>query len=311
MKELRALVNEFGERVLLGETENIAFYGDGTDELHLVFNFPLMKEERLTPEGVRANQAERLAALPRPAWPCNTLGNHDSPRICSRFGDGEHNTELARISIALILTLRGTPSLYYGEEIGMVDLYLEDIARFRDQLGVWMYQILQSEGGKDPVEALRLAARYTRDKCRTPMQWDAGPNGGFCPADAQPWLPVHLNHKEGVNISDQLGDIDSLLTAYRTLLRVRRATPALVEGDYFPLQAADPDLLVFQRRTASQSCLVALNFAAAERTIEPASNLPPRGRVLFGTHRTAGERVELGGLGTSPFEILIVETGFE
>jgi alpha-glucosidase len=311
MKELRALVNEYGERVLLGETENVAFYGDGTDELHLVFNFPLMKDERLTSAGVRANQAERLAALPPGAWPCNTLGNHDSPRVYNRFGDGKHDAQLARLSIALILTLRGTASLYYGEEIGMVDLYLDDIARFRDQLGVWMYQILQSEGGKSPAEALKLAARYTRDKCRTPMQWDDGPNGGFCPADVQPWLPVHPNHKEGTNVSNQLGNRDSLLTTYRSLLRVRRGTPALLDGDYSPLQVADPDLLVFERRTDSQSCLVALNFATGEKKIEPAADLPARGRVLFGTHRTAAEGVKLSDLAMSPFEILIVETDHE
>jgi alpha-glucosidase len=310
MKALRAVVDEYDGRVLVGETERIAFHGDGTDELHLVFNFPLMKEDRLTAAGVRANQAERLAALPPGAWPCNTLGNHDSPRVYNRFGDGEHDAELARLSAALILTLRGTPFLDYGEEIGMVDLYLDRIDRFRDRLGVWMFQVLQAEGGKSSAEALGPAARHTRDKCRTPMQWDRGPQAGFCPPGAQPWLPVHPNYQAGINVADQRYDPASLLTAYRALLQVRRQTPALVDGDYLPCQVADPDLLLFQRRTASQGCLVALNFAPQQTAIEPAPGLPPTGRVLFGSHRAAGESLALAGLPINPFEILIIEMEF-
>ena len=133
MQELRALVDEYpGDRVLVGEDEDVAFHGSGDDELHLVFNFPLMRVGRLTPAHIRANQALRLAELPPGAWPCNTLGNHDSPRVWSRYGDGVHDAELARLHLALMLTLKGTPFLYNGEEIGMADLELTDLSQLRD-----------------------------------------------------------------------------------------------------------------------------------------------------------------------------------
>lgn len=98
IRELRAVIDEYPERMLVGETSDIAYYGDGDNELHLVFNFPLMRTRHLTPAWVRTNQEERLAALPAGAWPGNTLGNHDSPRVYSRFGDGHNDDALARIS---------------------------------------------------------------------------------------------------------------------------------------------------------------------------------------------------------------------
>jgi alpha-glucosidase len=193
MQELRAVVDAYDDRVLVGETEEIAYYGDGQNELHMVFNFPLMKTERLTPVWVHANQRERLTTLPPGAWPCNTLGNHDGSRVYSHYGDGQNDAALARLSLALVLTLRGTPFLYNGEEIGMTDLLLEDISQFRDNWSVWLYQAQTGEGGTPPAEALAHAARFTRDKCRTPMQWSNRPNAGFSPAGVQTWLPVNPN----------------------------------------------------------------------------------------------------------------------
>lgn len=263
MRELRALVETYdGDRVLVGEDDNLAYCRDG--ELHMVFNFPLMRTQRLTPAWVRRNQRERLRALARispHAWPCNTLGNHDSPRVYSRYGDGVHDAELARLHLTLLLTLRGTPFLYNGEEIGMSDLMLTDIRRFRDVLGVWFYQAQVDELGVPPDIALERAARLTRDKCRTPMQWANAPNGGFCPAGVEPWLPVNPNYAQGVNVAEQERDPASLLNFYRRALRLRRETPALVEGDYMPVAPYARNYLAFYRRTERQTCLVVLNFS--------------------------------------------------
>ncbi len=152
MRELRAVIDEYSDRVLVGETEDITYYGDSTDELHLVFNFPLMQTERLTPAWIRANQKERLSELPPKAWPCNTLGNHDLPRVYSRYGDGKNDEALARISLALMLTLRGTPFLYNGEEIGMTDLLLGDPGLFKDNLSLWIYCTMVNELGAPPAK---------------------------------------------------------------------------------------------------------------------------------------------------------------
>ncbi|MEA3341337.1 MAG: alpha-glucosidase, partial [Chloroflexota bacterium] len=204
MQELRSVIDEYPDRVLVGETSEIAYYGDGSNELHLAFNFPLMRTERITPAWVRANQRERLSALPPGSWPCNTLNNHDTSRVYSRYGDGENDDALARIHLALTLTLRGTPFLYNGEEIGMTDLLLEDIDQFRDNLGVWLYHALIDELREPPAKALALAARSSRDRCRTPVQWADAANGGFSPAGAQTWLPVNPNYAQGVNVTGQL-----------------------------------------------------------------------------------------------------------
>jgi alpha-glucosidase len=246
MQELRTVVDEYPDRVLVGESDEIVYYGDGTNELHLVFNFPLMRTDRLTPAWVRANQEERLAALPPGGWPCNTLGNHDAPRVHSRYGDGQNDDALARLHLALVLTLRGTPFLYNGEEIGMTDLRLEDIDQFRDYPAMSLCHS-EIKNGASPDEALALAAHVTRDKCRTPMQWANAPNGGFSPAGVQTWLPVNPNYARGINVAEQSGDPGSLLNFYRRLLRARRQTPALIAGDYTPLHEEAEDYLAFLR----------------------------------------------------------------
>ena len=318
MQELRAVVDEYPDRLLVGESEEIAYYGDGTDELHLAFNFPLMeteritfslmKTERITPAWVRANQQERLSALPPGAWPCNTLGNHDSPRVYSRYGDGQNDEALARISLALMLTLRGTPFLYNGEEIGMTNLVLEDINQFRDNLGVWIYHTAVDEFGLPPTEALAYANRFGRDKCRTPMQWANAPNAGFSPAGVQTWLPVNPNYVQGVNVADQLDDPDSLLSFYRRMLRLRKQTPALIAGDYTPLHEDAEDYLAFLRSSGAegQACLVVLNMSDQARTLSFDLDAHTA-RLVFSSHARDGDTDDLSQLTIAPFEIYIAE----
>jgi len=321
MQELRAVVDEYPDRLLVGETGEIAYYGDGHNEMHLAFNFPLMKTERITPAWVRANQQERLSALPPGTWPCNTLGNHDSPRVYSRYGDGQNDEAIARLSLALMLTLRGTPFLYNGEEIGMTSLMLDDINQFRDNLGIWIYHTAVDEFGLPPAEAVVLAARLSRDQCRTPNQWANAPNGGFSPADVQPWLPVNPNYTQGVNVADQLADPDSMLNFYRRMLRVRKQTPALIAGDYTPLHEDAEDYLAFLRRSPplssppwggteggnGQTCLVILNMSDQARTLSFDLDAHTA-QLVFSSHTRDGDTDDLSRLTIAPFEIYIAET---
>jgi alpha-glucosidase len=312
MRELRALVDEYDDCVLVGETDDIAYYGAGQDELHLAFNFPLMRTNRLTPAWVRANQQERLAALPLGAWPCNTLGNHDSSRVSSRYGDGQSDAALAQVSLALVLTLCGTPFLYNGEEIGMTDLLLQDIDQFRDMWGVWLYQVEMEEKGTPPEEALAYAARFTRDKCRTPMQWSNAPNAGFSPPGIQTWLPVNPNYAQGVNVADQLADPNSLLHFYRRMLRLRKRTPALIAGDYKSLHQDAEDYFAFLRhsRADSQVCLVVLNMSDRAHTLR--FDLEAEmARPLFSSHARDGDLDKLFCLSIAPFEVYIGELVIE
>ncbi|HQI87117.1 MAG TPA: alpha-glucosidase [Anaerolineae bacterium] len=305
MKELRAVVDEYVDRMLVGEDDNIAYYGNGDDELHMVFNFPLVRTDRLTPAHIRQNQAERLSALPPGAWPCNTLGNHDSPRVWSRFGDGVHDRELAQLSLALMLTLRGTPFLYNGEEIGMTNTPFDDVALLRDTLALRQYDMAVRLGGMPPQEAAALVCRETRDVCRTPVQWANAPNAGFCPADVTPWLPVNPNYAAGVNVADQADDPRSMLAFYKRMLALRKQAPALIAGDYTPLLEDHADCLCFLRHTEAQTCLVVLNYSETAHTLAfDLDNAPSR--LLF----SSADRPDAGDLSAltiAPFEIYIAE----
>lgn len=307
MKELRLLADGYAERVLVGESDRAEFYGSGRDGLHLVFNFPLMNMKRLEPARVLSNQRSRLGGLPPGAWPANTLGNHDRPRTLEAHSDGEHPQELARLSLALLLTLQGTPFLYNGEEIGMTNLFLDNLAQIRDRTSLWVYRSALARGA-EPRAALRQAVLFGRDQCRTPMQWLNAPNAGFCPADIRPWLPVNPNYAQGVNVSDQEQDSGSLLNYYRALLRLRQETPALHQGEYHPLDEAAQDHLAYLRvsEPAAQTCLVLLNFSA--RTLHLSyPQLPPMMHCLFSTHHLPGALRSLLALSLAPFEVTIGE----
>ena len=308
MQELRRVVDEYPDRMLVGENDDVSYYGDGDNELHMAFNFPLMRTNRLTPAWVRANQKERLSLLPPGAWPCNTLNNHDTTRVYTHYGDGLHDDALARASLALMLTMRGTPFLYNGEEIGMRDYSLANIEDFRDPPAVWFYQREISEG-TPPAKALALAAIDSRDRCRTPMQWSSAPNAGFSPAGVKTWLPLNPNFAQGINVADQQNDPASLLNFYKRLLRLRKATPALQDGDYTPLHEQAEDYFAFLRHSphSGQTCLVVLNLSDQAHTLK--FDLKWRAlRCLFSSRPEAGGHVlSLAALPLTPYEIIIGE----
>lgn len=282
IRELRAVVDAYPDRVLIGETDEVAYYGSGNDELHLAFNFPLMRSSWLTPDVVRRNVAERWAAIPDGGWDAITLGNHDEPRIRGRHATGTDDLAAARLAAVLVLTLPGTPFLYYGEEIGMTDLLFDDAAHFRDNWGLWLYRAAVGELGLQAASALALAAAHGRDKARTPMHWSGSTNGGFSPEGVVTWLPVNPNHALGVNVADQREDPSSLLHLYRRLLDARRRYDALSRGDCVLLDTDAPDYLAYLRTVEGQSCLVILNMTAREQQIEfdlPAGEL----RLLVST----------------------------
>ncbi|MBL8057723.1 MAG: alpha-glucosidase [Anaerolineales bacterium] len=303
MRDLRRLVDSYGDRVLLGETEALAYYGNGADELHSVFNFPLI-QPALTAAGLRAVLAQRLAALPAGAWECHTLSNHDRSRSASVFADGRHNAERLRAALALIALLPGTPVLYYGEELGMVDLFPETPEAFKDALAHWAYMALRERPDTGPAEAFDRARRYfCRDICRTPMQWTAGPNAGFAPAGVAPWLPVHPNHAAGVNVAEQQADPASLLNWLRVVLRLRRAQPALRDGE-LDLIPDTGEVLAFWRRAPEQTCLVALNLSA--RPAELAADTP-LARLIYPVERALAGAEQAGVLRLPPYAVVVVE----
>ena len=314
MKELRAVIDEYeGDRMLVGEDDNIDFHGNGNDELHLVFNFPLMRTERILPSHIRRNQKKRLTrleALPIKGWQCNTLGNHDSSRIYTRYGDKQHDSDLARLHAALVLTLKGTPFLYNGEEIGMTDHMLTDISQVKDTMGTWYYHAIVTEMGVHPDEAIQRTAVMTRDKNRTPMQWSDNPNAGFSPSNVKTWLPVNPNYADSINVRDQQNNPNSLLNYYKHLLRIRKHTPALIEGEYIPLNNTAKDYFAFLRKSESQSVLVVLNFSEKQLELDLSRTKELKGLSLQALFSSAGRANTMQSpkkLRIGAFEVYIAE----
>ena len=261
---LRRVVNEFDDRVLIGEIylpfeRLVVYYVAILDCVHLPFNFQLLR----CPWNARAiahliDQYER--ALPQGGWPNWVLGNHDNPRIASRVG-----REQARVAAMLLLTLRGTPTLYYGDEIGMVDVPVPT-ARVQDAFE----KNLPGRGlGRDPA--------------RTPMQWNARRHAGF--SDVEPWLPVAAD-SERVNVEAEAASRASMLVLYRELLELRRVHRALAVGEYHPV-AASGDLLAYIRRTDEEAFLVALNLGNTPSRLA-LETLGLSGRILLSTRLDRG-----------------------
>ncbi len=270
----RVLDSYGGERMMVGEVwardqRSLADYLRA-DELQQAFNFRfLFSPWRAQAFRERIEEAEAL--LGAGAWPTYTLSNHDFPRHLSRYA-GPGGEARARMAAVMLLAMRGTPFLYYGEEIGMTNVEISEERR------------------RDPVG---------RDGCRTPMQWSAGRNGGFTSA-AQPWLP--LGDCAAANVEEQLGDARSILSLYRRMIRLRRNSRALSEGSYRSEPGAPQDCLIFRREAPSQRMMVALNFAEGTRRINP-----PRGTVVLSSDPARIEGEVGGALELAPNEGVVIE----
>ena len=301
MKDLRELIDEYDDRVLLGETDDVRYYGDGHDELHSVFNFDVLRlqpEENLHAAKIRQTVANRLKILPSAgAWECNTLGNHDRTRSFTFYG---HNQARYQVALAMMMFLQGTPVIYNGEEIGMSDYLMPDLALFRDNFGVWIYNILQEKRQFDHAEALHYGNVMGRDKCRTPMQWENAPNAGFSPENVSTWLPINPNYADGVNVADQRDNEKSKLHYLRNIIAVRQAHEALRHGAIDLLKTEN--VLSFWRTTADQRCLVALNMSDKLQTLKLAS---PSLNIIFSSHERANQPDDLSNLMLQPYEVYI------
>jgi alpha-glucosidase len=243
--QMRRVLDEYGDRVMVTEAylpmeRIVTYYGVDGLGAHLPFNFQLIElpwGARCIAEAVDAYEA----ALPPGGWPNWVLSNHDRPRIASRVGAAQ-----GRVAAMLLLTLRGTPTVYYGDEIGMHDVPI-------------LPELVQ-----DPWERNVPGLGLGRDPERTPMQWDAGPSAGF--TTGTPWLPIAEDYT-AVNIAAERGDPRSMLTLYRRLIAMRRAWPALAVGSYAPVSASG-DLLAYVRECDGRRMLVLLNLGGTPCTFD-------------------------------------------
>jgi alpha-glucosidase len=258
---MRGVLDEFDERIGIGEIHVFdwpkwaSYYGRDLDELHLPFNFGLLGIEWDAAQ-VRELVATMEQVIPPGGWPNYVLGNHDESRIASRVGP-----EQARVAMMLLLTLRGTPTLYNGDELGMVDVPVP-LDAVQDPFG-------------------RNLGTMGRDPERSPMLWDASPNAGFTTPEATPWLPIEDGY-ELLNVEAQLADPSSMLTLTRRLLTLRRNSRALMVGDYHEVGGVSDDCFVYERISGADRYLIALNFTSEPREIEIPGH--PLGSIALSTH---------------------------
>jgi alpha-glucosidase len=278
---MRDLLESYDERLLVGEiylplAEVVAYYGPHGEGAQLPFNFQLIRSA-----WTAATLAECISRyegeLPAHAWPNWVLGNHDNSRIASRLGP-----QRAAMAAVLLLTLRGTPFLYYGDEIGMTDVDVPK-ARVQDPLG-------------------SNSPRLSRDPERTPMQWDDSREAGF--TTGEPWLPVGPQSPR-VNVAAQRTDPDSLLSLYRRLIHQRRVDSTLVEGPCHPLVTGN-DILAFERWAGGvPRYLTAANLGDARQEMA-APGVPRGGTIVIATRSAREGKPVRGSLALEPGEAVLV-----
>jgi len=257
---LRRVIDEFPERVLIGEIylsleRLVAYYGEKLDGVQLPFNFQLLQ----TPWkalSIAALIDRYESALPQGGWPNWVLGNHDNPRVATRVGLAQ-----ARVAVMMLLTLRGTPTLYYGDELGMTNVNIP------------------ADRVQDPFEKNVPGKGLGRDPSRTPMQWDRSSHAGF--SLVEPWLPISQDYLE-VNATTENLDPCSYLSLNRRLLALRRSHTALSMGEYAPVSAKG-EMLAYIRSAGTERILVALNLAAQPTTLRLEA-LKLKGSVMLSTH---------------------------
>jgi alpha-glucosidase len=192
----------------------------------------------------------------------------------------------------------------------MTDLIITDPTKLRDTMATWYYTSLVTDLNVPPEEAALRAGEMSRDKNRTPMQWSNSPNGGFSPADVQTWLPVNPDYARGINVRDQERNPASLLNYYRLLIKVRKQTPALIEGEYIPLDTTAAEYFAFLRQSDEQIVLVVLNFSEQSFDLDFSGRPEIDGknvRILFSSAERLLTSKPPRGLTISPFEVLIAE----
>jgi alpha-glucosidase len=290
LQKLRKVADESGA-VLIGETwtsnveELDRYYGRNGNELQMPMDFMFMMVDKLSPPEYR----QQIAAVESAhGWPVFVINNHDRTRSYNRYGDGKHNDAIAKLMGAFYLTLRGTPIMYYGEEIGMEN---NDPTRKEDV--------------KDPIGRTGWPQEKGRDGERTPMQWNAAPNAGF--STTTPWLPVPPSYKTH-NVENEGQDPNSVLSLYKKVLALRHTNEALLDGSYTALNEADPHVMSYLRTYKGKAVLVALNMSSTSQKASFDLSKQGFGRAALRTViASSGASAKGDEVTLEPFGLLIAE----
>ena len=275
--KMRRLLDSYEDRMMIGEIylpihKLVTYYGIDNRGAHLPFNFMLLSLP-WNAQRIASAIAEYEGALPHNAWPNWVLGNHDQPRISSRIG-----IQQARVAAMLLLTLRGTPTIYYGEEIGMTDVPIPF-----DEV-------------QDPQGLNMPGKNLSRDPSRTPMQWNSSEFAGF--STSRPWLRMNWNYKR-LNVNAQKNDPYSTLNYDRQLIILRQKELSLTLGDYRPVYADQQALAYMRQAQDEKPFLVVLNLSHRPCYLN-IQNVPINGTIILCTSPElngikVNERIHLGG----------------
>lgn len=288
--EIRQILDSYGDTYVVGETflggpETAAGY-TGSDRLHAAFNFDFLRCSWWARAFFQSIQGWDSLLGPD-GWPNYVLNNHDTVRSATRFVRGEDDDRL-KVAAAMMLSLRGTPFMYYGEEIGM-----RNISLTRDQI-------------KDPIGRRFWPISVGRDGCRAPMQWSAAPNAGFAPPHTETWLPLHPDYQTR-NVMNQQADPDSLLNWYKRLIALRKAHPALRTGSFVPLTQGTNFVLAYLRPVESETVIVALNFSSRrQRLVLGPEQAGRTWSLLLSNRRSSMVPVESDVIPLEPYEAIFL-----
>ncbi len=277
VQKMRRVLDGYDDRMMIGEIylpihKLITYYGPQNNGAHLPFNFMLLSLD-WDAQKIAAAIAEYEGALPQNAWPNWVLSNHDQPRITSRVG-----LQQSKLAALLLLTLRGTPTIYYGEELGMRDVPIP------------------FEEVQDPQGLNMPDKNLSRDPARTPMQWNSKEQAGF--STAKPWLRLSSTYKR-VNVEVQKKDPYSHLNLYKRLIALRQSQPSLMWGDYKPVYADQQALAYIRQASSGKAFLIVLNLSHRPCYLK-IQHLPISGTVVLSTASelegtAVTETIQLGG----------------
>ncbi|GGG36032.1 alpha-glucosidase [Hymenobacter glacieicola] len=269
-------------------TEAMLFVDPARRELNMTYHFEAVGVGN-TPERYQLTDLKRVftrwdSAFARKGWQSIYLGSHDQPRMTSKFGDDrpEFRAASAQLLNTFLLTMRGTPYCYNGDELGMTNIGFDNIADYRDVAALNGYQLVKSQGGSLPAY-IQAMQRFSRDNSRTPFQWDASAHAGF--TTGTPWIKVNPNYAT-LNQAAQETQPNSVLNHFRRATSMRQQHPVLVHGQYQLLDAANPHIYAYTRTLGPERVLVVLNFSDTQRSWPLPAGLKPSGQPWLNNYPT-------------------------
>lgn len=315
LKEMNQQVMSKYDVMTVGEGPGISlengldYVGDDRKELNMIFHFdhmfidhgPKGKFDVANIDFIRFKKifSDWDQQLGTSGWNSIFLGNHDFPRIVSRFAnDGEYWEESSKLLSLMLLSMRGTPYIYQGDEFGMTNVAFDTIDDYRDveTLNIWKET---EENGEDVDELMRAIHQQGRDNARTPVQWDNSANAGF--TSGEPWIRVNPNY-EFINAKSQEVNPRSILHFYRKMITIRKTYPVLVFGNFKSINEEDPSIFAYYRQDEEYHMLIILNFSSADRTFELEKEVAQAELIRIVSNYRQSNEVENGSIVLQPWE---------